>query len=91
MFITECGWINITLAPLLTRSTPHLGQVAVCLPRLFAQLHHISAQCVRGNRNLSKMLVIVTEVYRQKHLGTAGGKERVNPKYRILVAFVEAE
>lgn len=52
----------------LTRSTPHLRQVAVRFPRLFAQVHHIPAQCLRSNGNLSKMLVIVTEVYSQEHL-----------------------
>lgn len=83
MFIIVCRWIKITpggLASLLTRSTPHLGQVAVCLPRLLAQLHHIPAQRLRGNSNLSKMLVIVTEVYCQKHLGTAKGTERGTDK-----------
>lgn len=64
------------LAPSLTRSTPHLRQVAVRLPRLLAQLHHVPAQRLRGNGNLSKMLVIVTEVYCQEHLGTVGGRER---------------
>lgn len=70
---------NLTLGKLampLTRSTPHLRQVAVRLPGLLAQVHHVSAQRLRGNGNLSKMLVIVTEVYCQEHLGTAGGRER---------------
>lgn len=52
----------------LTRTAPHLRQVTVHLPGLFAQLHHISAQSVWSDWNLSKMLVIVTEVYCQEHL-----------------------
>lgn len=60
----------------LTGAAPHLGQVAVRLPRLLAQLHHVPAERVRGDGNLSKMLVIVTEVYSQEHLQTERGRER---------------
>lgn len=83
------------VVPSLTRSTPHLCQVAVRLPGLLAQVHHISAQCVRGNRNLSEMLVIVTEVNRQEHLYTAWGTQRekgtIKNTREILEAFVTAE
>lgn len=75
---TTCGckrsrfFIRRNLARWLTRTPPHLRQVAVRLPGLLAQLHHISAERVRGNRDLSEMLVVVTEVNRQKHLQDSG-------------------
>lgn len=97
-----CRWNKL---PLLTRSTPHLGQVALCLSRLLAQLHHVPAQRLRGNGHLGKMLVIVTEVHCQEHLEVKredGGREEGergildreeinNTKWRVLMALVEAE
>lgn len=42
--------------------------MAVALPRLFAQIHHISAYGLWGNRNFCEMLLTVTEVNCQEHL-----------------------
>lgn len=49
------------------RATPHFSQMAVALPRLFAQIHHISAYGLWGNRNFCEVLLTVTEVNCQEH------------------------
>lgn len=42
--------------------------MALTLTRFLAQLHHISARCLRGDWHLGEVLFIVTEVHCQKHL-----------------------
>lgn len=53
-----------------TWATPHFSQMAIALPRLFTQIHHISAYCFRGDRHFCEVLFIVAEVHGEKHLET---------------------